>query len=181
VGKQYYLVSQLPDISAVTQRQPLPITEEYFRDLCSRFLDEKGQSILNSLSLVPPLKEETTGSEFVDAWYEKERALRLSLAQVRALAMKKESVQLTGACTGDVLQTARTAVGMESPLAAEQFLYQYRLSVLNMIEPFDMFSEDAVFAYGIKLMLAQRMRLFNEETGMASYHTIYQRILGETT
>ncbi|MCR5290076.1 MAG: DUF2764 domain-containing protein [Treponema sp.] len=180
MSEQYYLVAQLPDITAVGEKQTLPITEEYFRDLCERFLSSKGVEIARNLSLVPPREDVKTGSAFVDAWYEKERALRLGLAQVRALAMKKEAVQINGACTGDVMQAARTAVGMDSPLAAEQFLYQYRISVVDQLTPLDMFSEDAVFAYGIKLMLTQRMKVFNTETGMASYHTIYERILGET-
>lgn len=181
MGDQYYLVAQLPDIASASEKQALPITEEYFRNLCSRFLDEKSMQILNNLSLVPPRNEVSTGSEFVDTWYNKERALRLSLAQVRALNMHKESGQLDGFCTGDVLQAARTAVGMDSPLSAEQYLYQYRLDVINQIAPLDMFSIDAIFAYGIKLMLAQKMKLFNEENGTTSYHTIYDRILGETT
>lgn len=181
MGGQYYLVAQLPDVAAVSEKQALPITEEYFRNLCSRFLDVKSMRILNNLSLVPPRNDALTGSAFVDSWYDKERALRLSLAQVRALKMHKESEQLNGSCTGDVLQAARTAVGMDSPLAAEQYLYQYRINVVNQIAPIDIFSIDAIFAYGIKLMLAQRMKLFNEDTGMASYHTIYDRILGETT
>lgn len=181
VGSQYYLVAQLPDVSSAGDKQALPITEEYFRDLCSRFLDEKSLAVLNGLTLVPPREEVSTGSAFVDAWYEKERALRLALAQVRALNLQKESEQLNGACTADILQVARTAVGMDSPLAAEQYLYQYRLGVINQLAPLDMFSTDAVFAYALRLMLAQRVRLFNEDTGMASYHTIYERILGENT
>ena len=177
MGAQYYLMAQLPDISAVGEKQALPITEAYFRDLCARFLSAKGRKILDGLSLVPPNADASTGSAFVDAWYENERALRLGLAQVRALSMKKESVQLTGFCTGDVLQAARTAVGMSSPLAAEQYLYQYRLSLLDRLMPADGFSEDAVFAYGIRLMQTQRIKKFNTETGLASYHTIYERIL----
>lgn len=149
--------------------------------MCARFLDERSLEILNNLSLVPPRKNIATGSAFVDTWYAKERALRLALAQIRALNLQKESEPLTGECTGDVMQVARTAVGMDSPLSAEQFLYQYRIDVINQLAPLDQFSVDAVFAYGLKLMLAQRMKLFNEQTGMASYHTIYDRILGENT
>lgn len=181
MGNQYYLMSQLPDITAVSIKQPLPVTEEYFRNLCARFLDESALRILNALSLIPPRISVSTGSVFVDAWYERERALRLALAQVRALNLHRESEPLTGACTGDVLQAARTAVGMENPLAAEQFLYQYRLETIGILEPVDMFSEDAVYAYALRLLLGWRIRLFNEETGMASYHTIYEKILGETT
>ena len=181
MGNQYYLVSQLPDVASSGEKQNIPITEEYFRDLCERFLDEKSLDILKNLTLVPPRKDVVTGSAFVDAWYEKERALRLALAQVRALNLQKESEALNGACTGDVMQAARTAVGMDSPLSAEQYLYQYRLDVINQIAPLDQFSVDAVFAYGLKLMLTARMKLFNEEKGMSSYHTIYDRILGENT
>ncbi|QTQ11753.1 DUF2764 family protein [Treponema parvum] len=179
MGNQYYLVAQLPDVVSAVDKQSLPITEEYFRELCSRFLDEKSLNILKALSLVPPRDEIKTGSAFVDAWYDKERALRLALAQVRALNMKKESVPLNGSCTGDVLQAARTAAGMDSPLSAEQYLYQYRMDVINQLSPLDTFSTDAVFAYGLKLMLIRRIKLFNEERGKASYHTIYDRILGE--
>lgn len=181
MGNQYYLVSQLPAVSYTGEKQNLPISEAYYRDLCARFLDERSLEILNNLSLVPPRKNIATGSAFVDAWYAKERALRLALAQIRALNLQKESEPLTGECTGDVMQVARTAVGMDSPLSAEQFLYQYRIDVINQLAPLDQFSVDAVFAYGLKLMLAQRMKLFNEQTGMASYHTIYDRILGENT
>ena len=181
MGNQYYLVSQLPAVSYTGEKQNLPISEAYYRDLCARFLDERSLEILNNLSLVPPRKNIATGSAFVDTWYAKERALRLALAQIRALNLQKESEPLSGECTGDVMQVARTAVGMDSPLSAEQFLYQYRIDVINQLAPLDQFSVDAVFAYGLKLMLAQRMKLFNEQTGMASYHTIYDRILGENT
>ena len=43
------------------------------------------------------------------------------------------------------------------------------------------FSDDAVIAYGLKLKLANRVKKFNEEAGMASYRKIYDRILGEST
>ena len=69
---------------------------------------------------------------------------------------------------------------MDSPLSAEQFLYEYRLSVLSNLQPLDIFSIDAVYAYGIKLLLVQRMKMFNREKGTDSYHKIYDTILGET-
>ena len=77
----------------------------------------------------------------------------------------------------EVIQAARTATGMDSPLAAEQFLNQYRLNLLNSIRPQDEFSIDAVYLYGLKLKLALRMKKFNAEKGMASYHKIYDSIL----
>ena len=166
--EQYYLISQLPDISVSGEKSTLPITEKYFKDLCLRFVGNKEASIIENLSLEPPKKEVKTGSSFLDAWYNHERCLRYALAQIRV------------SCTADIIQAARTAVGMDSPLSAEQFLYEYRLSVLSNLQPLDIFSIDAVYAYGIKLLLVQRMKMFNREKGTDSYHKIYDTILGET-
>lgn len=176
--KYYYLIAQLPDISASGEKA-VPITEKQYRDLCSRFLSADDTKVLHMLSLVPPKEITDTGSRFLNAWYEKERNLRFALAQIRAQKMKKDSDQVPGSCTADILQAARTAVGMDSPLSAEQFLYEYRMSILNNLRPYDIFSIDCVYEYGIRLMLTQRMKKFNKETGTASYHKIYDSILGE--
>ena len=87
---------------------------------------------------------------------------------------------LPAGCTADIIQAARTAVGMESPLAAEEYLNEYRMETLNSLTPLDNFCVDAVIAYGLKLMLAQRMKKFDVETGKASYHKIYDEILEES-
>lgn len=180
MASQYYLMSQLPAID-FNDGKALPITEQYFRNLCSRFLDKKNLRILENLSLEPSRREEKTGSDFLDKWNDKERCLRLALASIRAVKLKKESGVLPGSCTADILQAARTAVGMDSPLAAEEFLNQYRMQTLNAMQPLDNFSVDAVFAYGLKLLLCQRMKLFDKENGKVSYRKIYDEILGETT
>jgi hypothetical protein len=179
VSEQYYLVSQLPAFSEVDENKKLPITEEYYRELCSRFLDEKSLEILSGLSLVPPRKVTPTGSDFVDEWYKRERSLRFALARVRALRMNKDTDISESSCTADILQIARTAIGLENPLEAERFLNKYRMDIISTISPLDEFSSDAVFAYGLRLMLMERMHKFDEEKGMASYHQIYDRILGE--
>lgn len=177
MGKQYYLVSQLPSIDNADSARQLPITEQYYRNLCGRFLDEKSLKVLESLSLEPPKTECSTGSAFLDAWNEHERCLRFALAQVRALKQKKEAPMLPPGTTADIVQAARTAVGMDSPLAAEEFLNEHRMETLKALTPLDGFSVDAVFAYGLRLMLAERMKKFDVETGKVSYHKIYDEIL----
>ena len=152
---------------------------DYFRDLCARFMNPHDTELAQNLSLTPPLETESTGSSFLDQWYEKERNLRLALAQVRALKMKKDTKDLPATSDGEVIQVARTATGMDSPLSAEQFLNQYRMSVLDKISPLDQFCTDAVFSYGLKLLLAERMKKFTRDEGLASYHKIYDEILGE--
>ena len=162
----YYLVAQLPAFKAVDESNAkLPITTEYFKDLCQRFMSEKDAATAAALSLEPPLEAHPTGSKFLDAWYAKERSLRFALAQLRALKMKKEAKDIPNTTDGEVVQVARTATGMDSPLSAEQFLNEYRIGLL--------------YSYGLHLMLAERMKKFNRDEGLASYHKIYDEILGE--
>ncbi|MCI5523893.1 MAG: hypothetical protein SO116_09965 [Treponema sp.] len=176
----YYLVAQLPYFSVNDDSSvKLPITVEYFKDLCTRFMSAKDAEIAVNLTLEPPKELKETGSVFLDSWYAKERNLRLALAQIRALKLKKDTKDLPLTSDGEVIQAARTATGMDSPLSAEQFLNQYRMSVLDRIAPLDGFSVDAVYNYGLKLLLAQRMKKFNRDEGLASYHKIYEEILGE--
>ena len=178
MGSQYYLVSQFPEFTVSDDRSPLPISYEYYRDLCGRFLDKKSLKVLDGLSLEPPLEDcGSTGSKFVDSWNYRERSLRLALAQIRALRMKKKFSVGNVSIAPESVQAARTASGMDSPLSAEQFLNQYRLSVIESMRPLDGFSVDAVFSYGLRLQLAVRMKKFNAETGMESYHKIYDSIL----
>jgi hypothetical protein len=148
-----------------------------FREVAGRFITPKEKAVLEELSLVPPMDLSSTGSAFLDVWYEKERNLRCALAQIRAQKMKKDSFPLPAGCTADIISAARTAVGMDSPLSAEQFLYEYRLRLLDDLRPLDAFSIDAVYAYGLRLMLVERMRKFEVENGKTSYHEIYDTIL----
>ncbi len=175
----YYLVSQLPNISTTEGKANLPLNGKSFIELVGRFISEDEKITLNGLSLVPPKELTSTGSVFLDTWYEKERNLRFALAQIRAQKMKKDSIPLPPGCTADIVNIARTAVGMDSPLSAEQFLFEYRIKLLDEIRPMDNFSIDAVYAYGLKLMLVERMRKFDVENGKASYHEIYDNILGD--
>ena len=175
----YYLVSQLPNISASEGKTALPLNTEEFRELASRFISNEEKAVLEGLSLVPPMELTSTGSAFLDVWYEKERNLRFALAQIRAQKLKKDSVPLPPGCTADIISAARTAVGMDSPLSAEEYLNQYRMDTLKSLTPIDGFCVDAIYAYGLKLMLAQRMRLFDVEIGKDSYHKIYDEILGD--
>lgn len=178
--KLYYLVAQLPAFTVSDDSgAKLPISVDYYRDLCARFMCPQSAKAAQELSLTPPLERESTGSSFLDQWYEKERSLRLALAQVRALKMKKDIKDLPVTSDGEVIQAARIAAGMDSPLGAEQFLNQYRLGVLDRLSPLDQFCTDAVYSYGLRLMLAERMKKFTRDEGLSSYHKIYDEILGE--
>ena len=176
----YYLMAQLPSFS-IEQNAPLPITEKYVTELCSRFLDKKTFLTLKNISLQPPVQPIKTGSNLVDAWYSQERQLRLALAQIRALKMKKQFNVPVRSMPPDVLQVARTATGFESPLDAEMYLVKARINALESLRPLEEFSSDALFAYVLKLKLTLRLNKFNVEKGKSSYQTIYSKILGQST
>lgn len=60
----YYLVAQLPSLSLDTE-VPMPITEEYFLELASRFLDKKSLKTLSELTLEPPKEVSKVSSTLV--------------------------------------------------------------------------------------------------------------------
>ncbi len=174
---QYYLMSQLPSLDGISETTPLPITEERFNELCFRLLNKKALNALNGLTLVPKRSSDNTGYTLIDAWNERERKLRLALANVRADKMKKffdaenESVPI------QLLQVARTAAEKNDPLEAEMFLNRFRLDFLEMLRPMNTFCEDFVFYYGLKLKLLLRMRCFDENKGKEEYRKIYDSIM----
>jgi hypothetical protein len=179
VSDWYYLVAQLPSFSVLQEKTPLPLTDESFTELCGRFFDPESLGLLKSISLEPPRNPEKTGSYVIDSWKEMENSLRIALAQIRAQKLGRDFTFGNTPLRPEAAQAARTALGMENPLAAEQSLNEFRTDFLNRISPLDSFSTDAVFAYALKLKLAQRVRKFNDEAGTASYRTIYDQILGD--
>lgn len=174
---EYYLISQLPSLDGIGENMPMPITEERFLELCDRFLGKKAQNEIKKLTLSPSLMPEKTGSSLVEAWNDGERRLRLALAKARAEKMKKPFDFENASFSAELMKVASAAVELESPMEAEKFLSDYRLSFLESLRPMDSFSEDFVFYYGLKLKLILRIRQFDAKIGEAAYRNIYSSIL----
>lgn len=174
---EFYLVSQLPSLEGLSDNSPLPITEERFLELCTRFLSKKSIKILEQLTINPSRDFKKTGSALVDAWFESERDLRLALGKVRAEKLKKHFDTTDAVLPIEHVKAAGVAVDIENPLEAEQFLNGYRLRILDSLMPMDNFSEDFVFYYGLKLKLIARIRQFDADAGKAMYKEIYDSIL----
>jgi hypothetical protein len=181
VGSYYYLMAQLPGLMPGS---PLPVSYEQFRETASRFLSAKDLAVLESLTLEPPRAGVASGSSLVDQWYKSERALRLALAKLRALRMKRDTgtsfdeEELVSA-SGDETRIAHTASAIEDPLEAERYLLRCRYGIIDSLRGNHYFDSDAVFAYGLMLLLHERSDLFTADAGRASYATIYNQILGE--
>lgn len=181
MANYYYLMAQLPGI---VSGSPLPITYDAFRETAERTLSRKDSEILAKISLEPPRVPEMTGSDFVDRWFLRERALRLSLERVRAAKLKREinASGLEDALINEAAETAqiaRTAASFEDPLEAERYLDRTREAFVAEILGTHSFDSEAVFAYALMVLLHERESRFNAEAGSASYTTIYNQILGE--
>ena len=174
---EYYLVSQLPSLDGISAGAPLPITSERFTELCERFLGKKAKVELDKLTLAPPKNPEKSSSALVEKWNEGERSLRLALAKLRADKLNKNYDAEIHSVPAVLLQAARTAVEIESPMEAEEFLNRCRLDFLETLRPMDSFSEEFVFYYGLKLMLIERIRKFDPASGEAAYRNIYDSIM----
>ena len=166
---EYYLVSQLPSLDGIAENVPLPITEEYFSELCERFLGKKAWEEMKQITLAPPKDSESTGSELIDGWLRAERELRLALAKVRAERMKKTYDTGNVLLPAEHLKAAASAAESANPMEAEKYLNNYRLSVLETMRPADSFSKDYIFYYCIKLKLLLRIRGFEKSAGEKAY------------
>ena len=174
---EYYLISQLPSLDGLSDHVPVPITEERFYDVCNRILGKKAQKELSKVSLVPPRYYEPSSSCVLDSWNRGEQNLRLALGKVRAEKLNKQFDTENRTFTTDLLQAVRSAVEMDSPLEAEKVLYRYRMEYLEAIKPMDVFSEEFVYYYCLKLKLILRMRQFDAESGKSAYRSIYDSIM----
>ncbi len=174
---EYYFISQLPSLDAVGDDTPLPISEEQFSELCSRFLGKKLLYEAQSLTLIPPAEPERSSSPLIEAWNTAERDLRFALGKVRAEKMNKPFDMRDKNVPAELLKVAVTAVEMESPMDAERFLSQHRLSFLETLRPTDTFSNEYIFYYGLKLKLILRIRKFDTKLGEIAYRNIYSSIL----
>lgn len=174
---EYYLISQLPSLDAISDSTSVPITQERFIELCSRFLGKKALKELENLTLVPPINPERSGYALVDAWNEGERNLRLALGKVRAEKMNKSFELQNRSLSAELVRVANAAVEAENPLEAENLLLRHRLSFLETLRPMDTFSEEYVFYYALKLKLILRIRQFDTGLGENTYKDIYNSIL----
>ena len=174
---EYYLISQLPSLDGLGENMPVPITEERFLELCHRFLGKKAQSELNRVSLMPSRENEKSNSNLVKEWNEGERNLRLFLGKIRADKMNKQFDFENKSLPVGLMQAARAAVEMDSPMEAEKFLNKYRLEFLESLRPMEAFSEDYLYYYCLKLKLILRIRQFDAASGEAAYKNIYNSIM----
>ena len=192
MGYYYYLGAQLPYL---VYGQEVPMSSGAFRVLAHDTMDPPDAALLDRCTLDPDpldpsqIKEGSaaayaepappTTSEFINRWLEWERTLRLNLARGRALKLKREGAAEAPEYPADAVTAAKNALAIESPLEAEFFLDKARWSAIESFQGINTFSESAMYAFLLKLLLLERRALFNTERGYTEYKALYTAILGE--
>jgi hypothetical protein len=165
----YYTLAALKTIRL---GEKIPITEEYFLQFAEDTIDAKSYQVLlkSRWGLTEP-----TGFSFADRILSWEKELRLELAKARILKRPFETPLNLQASDGSysLLEQARAAMALDSPLDAERYLDQLRWSFLEDMGARHYFDLEALVVYYLKLQLALRQEKFQEELGRDSFEKEY--------
>ncbi|MCL2800196.1 MAG: DUF2764 family protein [Treponema sp.] len=178
-------MAQLP---CLIHEQKKPMSSADFKELARSQMSKKDASFLDQLSL-NETSFKKTGCSFIDKWNNWENSLRLSLAKQRAVKLKRENDQPSGAPVFmDAAAAASKAIDETSPLDGEEVIDKARWYAIDSFTWNDFFNRNNVYAYYLKLLLLERCEAFNAEKGFAEYKSLYasivesaQNTLGEST
>ena len=186
MGSYYYLGAQLPYL--VYGQNP-PMSSSAFKAMAWEHMSSGDAELLDFCTLDPDPPKDTSGatkegartrSDFINSWKEWERVLRLNLAKSRALKLKRDAVDAPDAPV-DAAIAAKNAMTMESPLEAEVFLDKARWDAIDSFQGISVFSESAIYAYLLKLLIMERRMVFDTDEGYNEYKGLYAAILGSKT
>jgi len=189
VGQYHYLV---PQLSYLVFGQTPPMSPEAFREQAMPLLDEQDAALLDTigLDLKPPLDGSpgyaagaalSSGSDFIDKWWEWERVLSLSLAKARCGKLKREAPSTEPPILPSDAATAAVRAVQESPLAGEMLIDKARWQAIDtLLEGSGYFDRNVVFAYMLKLIILKRQALFQTEKGFSEYKSLYASILEQS-
>jgi hypothetical protein len=159
------------------------MSPDAFKAMAKDAMSQDEGAVLDFCTLDP----ETSGlqgrssSPFINSWREWEQVLRLNLARLRVQKLKREGASAIDApeYPADAVTAAKNAFAMESPLEAEIYLDKARWDAIESFQGISSFSESAIYAYLLKLLLMERRAAFKTEEGLTEYKALYTAILGE--
>jgi hypothetical protein len=172
VSHYYYTAAALPTIRL---GEKVPISEDILFQLAEDTLSPEEYRILIRSRWG---SFEPTGSPFADRILSWEKELRLELAKARLAGLKFSSPDALPESDGrDVLlEKTRTALSLDSPLAAENYLNNIRWSFVEEMSAAHYFDLEALIAYYFKLQLALRQEKFQKAAGQEAFDKIYKKV-----
>ncbi|GJQ57374.1 MAG: hypothetical protein SCALA701_01750 [Candidatus Scalindua sp.] len=166
----YYLVTSLPTLSPDT---PPPIRREDFLTLCKGHVKRSDFDTLKSIQLVVS-KQKEIPSGVLGAFLNFERGLKNALARLRSQRLGVEIQNFISRETPDHEQRliAEEAFHAPSPLKGEEILNKARWRYLDELEFGHYFDRHRLFIFFIKLLILERVALFDPERGMRTLRSI---------
>lgn len=178
MGGHWYLISSLPSPQFGS---PPPLNHGEFVSYCAR-VDPDMAAAAAELSLVPPARPRAA-SDILSRFWARETRLRNELVRARATRIGKGGEtwirgEEPGADGAELSAIVAAALKIDDPLEAELFLERSRWDWLGSQTALGAFSDDAVLAYGLKILILERLSRFREEAGRAEYKRVYDAVLG---
>jgi hypothetical protein len=161
------------------------MSPESFREMVMPLLEPQDAALLDllGLSLKPPDSAEgaSSGSDFIDKWWEWERILRLNLVKHRSGKLKREAPAAEPPVLPSDAVLAAAKAAQESPLEGEVIIDKARWRAIDtLLEGSGLFDRNVVFAYMLKLIILNRQALFQTERGFSEYKSLYASILEQS-
>jgi hypothetical protein len=162
----YFLISSLP---RVTLDSAPSMDIGSFRSLCS---DHLSASDLQALAAVldGDMEVAADAHPFVDQWRSRDTQLRNACARLRAARRHEDAGSSLRTHTGfdvGLEDGVDEAFNQRDPMRRERALDSIRWRVLDELSGPDPFASEVVFAYGLKLKLAERWAALDDEAGQA--------------
>jgi len=152
-----------------------PISEEEFLQFAEGTMDARDYQILikSRWGLA-----ESTGLPFADRILSWDKELRLELAKARLLKLQFDSAPVLPNSEGNysLVEQARAAMALDSPLDAELFLDRLRWSFLENAGACHFFDVEALVVHYLKLQLVLRQEKFQEKLGRESFEKVYATV-----
>lgn len=165
----YYFAASLP---SVTLDAAPPLSLAQFLNRCREHLNADD---LAAVRLLAEGADSPAPHAFVQAWLERETLLRNALVRIRAARLRCEAAPYLHpieASDSSLDKAVADALARPTPLERELELDRVRWNQAAQLAGFNPFSMDALFAYTLKLKLAERWASLNEQAGRDKIHAI---------
>ena len=176
----YYFVATLPSLNYGERPHKTPLE---FEEECYTLLHPKDTRLLPFCRFDPKLAVETiesTGSDFIDTFLQRERILILNLASLRAAKLRRQGPAEVPQDIPRTVAVAKAAFEMDDPLQATLHIDRARWGALDtMVGMDDIFGLNNILVHFLKLQLLDRKQRFDPEIGAEIYKERYDTILDE--
>ncbi len=156
----YFLAASLPMLAI---GEPPAIDTLKFLSRCEGQLSKSEYNALFAI-----VHGDDCDHAFAAAWRDRDRQIRNALVRVRAAAQGRDAAPHLRDYKGFDVRSEATVDDMASqanPLETELAIDGLRWSILDELAGKDMFSLNAIMAYGLKLRLAERWAAMDEQAG----------------